>query len=132
MGIFKKKGVKLAIIVVMAIVVVTGVIVFARNKLSNDYVQADRKRESSIVLKKMDLTKSISATGTVKSGSTKTVSARLNGIEVKKVNVSAGDEVKEGDKLLEFNTDDLEEALKEARESLKDAKKDYNSSVSSA
>lgn len=52
MGIFKKKGVKLGIIVVMAIVVVTGVIVFARNKLSNDYVQADRKRESSIVLKK--------------------------------------------------------------------------------
>ena len=116
MGIFKKKGVKLGIIVVMAIVVVTGVIVFARNKLSNDYVQADRKRESSIVLKKMDLTKSISATGTVKSGSTKTVSAQLNGIEVKKVNVSAGDNVKEGDKLLEFNTDDLEEVLKEAKE----------------
>lgn len=132
MGIFKKKGVKLGIIVVMAIVVVTGVIVFARNKLSNDYVQADRKRESSIVLKKMDLTKSISATGTVKSGSTKTVSAQLNGIEVKKVNVSAGDNVKEGDKLLEFNTDDLEEVLKEAKENLSDAKKDYNSSVSSA
>lgn len=128
MEIFQGKGVKAGIIAAVAVVAVTGVIVFARNKLSKDYVQADR----NIVLKKMDLTKSASVTGTVKSESSKTVSAPLKGIEVKKVNVSAGDKVREGDKLLEFNTDNLEKALKEAEDNLSNAKKDYKSSVSSA
>lgn len=117
---------------ILAVAVAAGIIIFARNKSNKNYVQADNKRQSSITLAKMDLTKSVSATGTIKSGVSKTVSAPVNGIKIKKVNVSVGDKVKKGDKLLVFDTDNLKEALAEAKENLAEAKEDYDDSVSSA
>ena len=129
---FSKKGVKWFAIVVFIIMAAAGIIIFAINKKSTSYVQADNKRAASIVLKKMDLTKSISATGKVKSGSSKTVSAQLNGVKVKKVNVLAGDKVKKGDTLVEFDTKELEESLADAEENLTDVKEDYSSSIALA
>lgn len=129
---FKKKSVKWIIIAVLAIVVATGVIVFAKNRTGSSYAQTDSKRQRSIALQKMDLTKSISATGTIESGDSKTVSAQLDGIKIKKVNVSVGDEVKKGDQLLKFDTTDLKEAIADAKENLTDVQNDYNSSISSA
>lgn len=129
---FSKKGVKWSAIVICVIIAAAGIIIFAINKKNSNYVQADNKRASSIVLKKMDLTKSISATGKIKSGSSTMVSAQLNNIKVKKVNVLKGDKVKKGDKLIEFNTEELEESLAEAEENLADVKEDYNNSITLA
>lgn len=129
---FSKKGVKWSAIVICIMAVAAGIIIFAINKKNGSYVQADNKRASSIILKKMDLTKSISATGKVKSGSSTTVSAQLNNIKVKKVNVLTGDKVKKGDKLVEFDTEELEESLAEAEENLADVKEDYNNSIALA
>lgn len=132
MGKFKKKRVELLAAVILVLAVAAGIIIFARSKISKNYVQADNKKQSSIILSKMDLTKSISATGTIKSGLSKTVSVPLNGIKIKKVNVSVGDKVKKGDKLLVFDTDNLKEALAEAKEALAEAKESYNDSVALA
>ncbi len=129
---FKRKGLKFIFIAVLAVAVVTGIVIFAMNRNNASYAQADKKKQAGIMLKKMDLTKSISATGTIESGSSKTVSAQLNGLEVKKVYAAVGSQVKKGDKLLEFDTTDLEENLAEARENLEEAREDYNSSVSLA
>ena len=129
---FKRKGLKFIFIAVLAVAVVTGIVIFAMNRNNASYAQADKKKQAGIMLKKMDLTKSISATGKIESGSSKTVSAQLNGLEVKKVYAAVGSQVKKGDKLLEFDTTDLEENLAEARENLEEAREDYNSSVSLA
>lgn len=72
----------------------------------------------------MDLNQSISATGTLESSKSKTVSVDVNDVTIKEVKVSVGDEVKKGDTLVEFDKSDLKEALSEAEEELADVKED--------
>lgn len=79
-------------------------------------------RENTIQLAKMDLTNSISATGTIKSADTKTVNANVTSADVKKVRVKEGDTVKKGDILAEFDKTDLQASYEEAWEDYNDTK----------
>lgn len=65
-------------------------------------------------LSKMDLTSSISVTGTIASADEKSVSTTLNGTEIKEVHVSVGDHVNKGDVIITFDSSDLEEELETA------------------
>ncbi len=97
-------------------------------------------QQSTVSLEKMDLTKSISATGTIESRKSKSVSVAVENVEIKKLLAQVGDSVKKGDTLVQFDENDLKEALSEAEENLSDtrtsanqeiadAKKQYNSAV---
>ena len=88
-------------------------------KASADH--ADRK-QSTVLLERMDLTKSVSATGTVESCRSRTVSADVTGVTVKRVKAAVGDEVKKGDVLVTFDTSDYKEELSEAKQNLEDAR----------
>ena len=61
--------------------------------------------QSTTTLAKMDLTDSISASGTIESRKTQTVSASVNDVTVKKIYVKVGDKVKKGDKIALFDSD---------------------------
>lgn len=89
-------------------------------------------QQHTVELKKMDLTNSVSATGTIESVKTKFVSAQVSDAEVKSVNVSEGDEVKKGQTLLTFDKTDLQSALSEAEENLSDVKEQVSNELSSA
>lgn len=78
-------------------------------------------KQNTIQLSKMDLTSSISATGTLESANSKTgVSASVSNVKIKKVLVSEGDTVKKGQSLVTFDESELQTTLSDAKESLSD------------
>lgn len=130
----KKKSKKWKICVIGgAVCVVAAAMVFFLTRGGNSAMAEDQvQKQSSISLKKMDLTKSISATGTIGSSQSRTVSAEVNGVRVKKVCVKAGDTVKKGDTLVQFDESDLKKALSEAEQSLSDTRNEAERNLSSA
>ena len=66
-------------------------------------------------IEKMDLTNSVSVTGTLATANGKTASTTLKDIKVTKVYVEVGDEVQEGDIICTFDSSDIEDALADAK-----------------
>lgn len=130
----KKRGKKFKIIVggVAAAVVVVGVVIGVRTIRAKKDSSAGTVKQSTTTLTKMDLTDSISASGTIESKKTRSVTAQVNDVTVQKVYVKVGDEVKKGDKLVSFDSDSLSESLSEAQDSLQDAQSSAASEVESA
>ena len=126
----RKKIVVIAIVlvIIIAAVVIVGKVKSGQTKKGKQEIQ----KENTVSLEKMDLTKSISATGTIESKESREVSANVNGVTIKKVNVSVGDEVKKGKSLITFDETDLQESLSEAKDSLSDAQSEGASSIEKA
>ena len=118
----KKRGKKFKRIVggVAAAVVVVGVVIGVRMIRAKKASPAGAVKQSTTTLTKMDLTDSISASGTIESKKTRSVTAQVNDVTVQKIYVKVGDEVKKGDKLVSFDSDSLSESLSEAQDSLQD------------
>lgn len=113
--------------------VLAAVMAFFLTRGGNSAMAEDQvQKQSSISLKKMDLTKSVSATGTIGSSQSRTVSAEVNGVKIKKVCVKAGDTVQKGDTLVQFDESDLKKALSEAEQSLSDTREEAEKNLSSA
>ena len=126
----RKKIVVIAIILILAIaaVVIIGKIKTGQTKKGKQ----EKQQENTISLEKMDLTKSISATGTIESKQSREVSANVNGVTINKIKVSVGDEVKKGKSLITFDETDLQESLSEAKDALSDAQSEGSSSIQKA
>lgn len=65
-------------------------------------------------VKAMDLTKSVSMTGTLEPIDTRTVSAQVNQIKIDSIEVEVGQYVHEGDILMRYDAEDLEKNLADA------------------
>ena len=130
----KKRGKKFKRIVggVAAAVVVVGVVIGVRMIRAKKASPAGAVKQSTTTLTKMDLTDSISASGTIESKKTRSVTAQVNDVTVQKIYVKVGDEVKKGDKLVSFDSDSLSESLSEAQDSLQDVQSSAASEVESA
>ena len=122
-----KKRKKVIIISVLSVIVlgVCGVIFIPKLFKKSVSFAGFTPQVNTVSLEKMDLTESVSATGTIESAQTTTVSADVQNVTVKKVLVNVGDTVTKGQKLVSFDKSELKEALKEAKE-------DYNDTVSQA
>lgn len=126
----KHKGWGIAVIVVV-IVITTAVII--RSQLGKNTATQKREiKQNVLALSKMDLTRSVSATGTIESAKTKIIRADASDVKVKKVLVKAGDEVKKGQTLVTFDKEDLQQALREAEENLSDVKTQNSSELAAA
>ncbi len=79
-----------------------------------------------------DLTSTINATGYVQSDHTRSLTTTLVNTEVTAVNVEVGDVVQEGDPLCSFDTEEIENSLADARESLNVAQAQGSLSVQGA
>ena len=121
-------GIVIAVIVCVA-AAITIFFFFGKKKKTKDTTQV---KQNTVALTKMDLTNSVSATGTLESATTKTISASVSNVEVKKVLVEEGDTVKKGDVLAEFDKTDLQESYEEALETYNDTKTQTASELSSA
>lgn len=108
--------------VVLAVCGIAAVVVIVN--MGSDKAKAGRRKQgqNTVCLARMVLTKSVSATGTIQSKTSKTVSTQVNGVEIKQVKVSVGDSVKKGDVLVTFDESDLQEALSDAQENLADTR----------
>ena len=134
----KKKKIIILSVVLALVAIVAAVVIFIvmpkvqQKKAMESMMSAMQNRQSITTLSKMDLVTSISATGSLESAKTKSVSASANNMEVEKVYVSIGDTVKKGDKLIAFNTEDLEENLADVKENLAEVKEEQADAVSEA
>lgn len=130
----KKRTVILVIILVLAVIIAAVIFLQPGKRKNKAEVMNDAKkgRQSTITLQKQDLLTSISATGTIEATKSKSVSANVNGAEVKEIYVSVGDTVRKGDKLLTFDTEDLEDNLADAKENLSDVTEEADDAISDA
>lgn len=114
-----KKGTIILSVVVVAAIAAAVILpkTLLKGKGSTQKMQA---KQNTIQLSKMDLTSSISATGTLESANSKTVSASVSNVKIKKVLVSEGDTVKKGQSLVTFDESELQTTLSDAKERLSD------------
>ena len=98
MRLWKKKRKELTIFLILVLMgaLVAGVV--WRGKKNKPKLQAMTQETAQI--RKMDLTNSVSVTGTLATANGKTASTTLKDIKVTKVYVEVGDEVQEGDLIL--------------------------------
>lgn len=130
MKVIKKHMKGIIVLLVVLIGAAVGLTFFFKNRTTD--TEAKVVKQNVIPLGKQTLTKSISATGTIESSKTRTVSANLNNMTVKKVKVKVGDTVKKGQELVTFDKTDLKDALEEAKDNLAEAKSEANENISDA
>ena len=114
----KSKKKRIILIVVLAIVVALGAgIVNAVNKATEAMEEMVASMQTGEVATR-SLIKSVGATGTITSIESKSITAAISGVKVEDVLVEIGDTVTEGQELLVFNTEDIEESLANAKKTL--------------
>lgn len=112
-GGFVKKHKILTVLLVLILIVAIVACVIWRGKNKKPQMQAMTIETAQI--EKMDLTNSVSVTGTLATANGKTASTTLKDIKVTKVYVEVGDEVQEGDIICTFDSSDIEDALADAK-----------------
>ncbi len=134
-GNLRMRATKYRIIMIAAAAVVmagaAAVILVPRWKKGQENPKA-AVQENTIRLARMDLTDSVSATGTIESVSARTVSAGVSDAEIRQIKVQEGDMVKKGQILLVFDKTDLAEAKEEAEQDLEDVKSQIDLETSAA
>lgn len=123
---------KIVIAGVIVVLLAAGAFAVVKMKGTKDSASAGQSKTTTVNLSKMDLVESISATGTLESASSKSISANVSNIQVKKVLVAVGDTVKKGDRLVAFDESDLKEALQDAKDNLSDVQDSADQEVSKA
>lgn len=127
----KKHKVLVILVVVILLLAITAAILVPR-MLGGGEAPEQEVKQNTIELAKMDLSSSVSATGTIESAASKTVSASVSDVEVKKVLVKEGDEVTKGQSLVAFDQSDLQSSLDDAEESLADVKVQNSNELAAA
>ncbi|MCR5123281.1 MAG: HlyD family efflux transporter periplasmic adaptor subunit [Ruminococcus sp.] len=77
---------------------------------------------NTVSVEKMDLSKKVTLSGSVKSAETSTVKCALSGVNVKSVKVKVGDEVKKGDVIAVLDDSDLTEKLADTKKAFDNSK----------
>ena len=114
-----KKHKKLTIVLVIVLVVAVGGVAVAGNmNKRKEQMEALMNQTQTSQVKRRTLISSVSATGTLTSVNSKDVVVNLSGVEVESVSVQLGDMVEEGQVLCEFDSEDIEENLAEAKTAL--------------
>lgn len=127
----KTHKLRYGILLGIILLVIGGIIFFVTRKNGSD--NASKKNvQNTLVLSRQTLSESISATGTVESAKSKTISANVNGLEIQSVKVKAGDKVTKGQTILTFDQSDLKENLTDAEENLSEVKSQNAQNISSA
>ena len=107
----KHKVLTVLLVVILIAAIAAGVIWQGRSKKP----QMQPLTIETAQIEKMDLTNSVSVTGTLATANGKTASTTLKDIKVTKVYVEVGDEVQEGDIICTFDSSDIEKSLADAK-----------------
>ncbi|MBD5529368.1 MAG: HlyD family efflux transporter periplasmic adaptor subunit [Lachnospiraceae bacterium] len=114
-----KKHKKLCIFLVIAIVLVFLIGKFVRSvQETAETMMSMLTRQETAAIERRSLVESVSATGSVTSAGSKSVTAEVTGVKTLSVPIQVGDMVKEGDLLCLLDTADLEENLANSELSL--------------
>lgn len=111
----KKLCVFIVVILVMAISINSCI---SRVRTEQEKRMAEMNKVQTATVERRTLVSSISATGTVASAESKNVAVNLTGREIKAMSVEVGDTVEEGSILCEFDSEDIEQSLADAKAAL--------------
>lgn len=107
----RRKLLAAAVLLVIAVAGTAGVLFLKGGKKEGK----GQQMETTAQIERMDLTNSISVTGTLKTAEGRTGSTTLQNIKVSEVLVEVGDAVQEGDVICRFDSADIEQALEDAK-----------------
>lgn len=124
-----KTGKKIALIILLVIVVLIVVGVLKIKSALSTALDQIASMETTGEVTTRDLTKSVGATGTVVSVKSKSLTSTLTNTKIASVDVEVGDTVTEGQTLLTFDTEDIEESLADAQASNSISESDAQRSV---
>lgn len=112
----KKKRKKWMIVLIVLAVIATliGIFIYRVQKQAREILASMNTSETAQV-ERRDLVSTISASGKIVGIENRTVRSSLSGVLINTVAVEVGDEIKEGDLILEFDADDLNDQLKSAK-----------------
>ncbi|MDC7280034.1 efflux RND transporter periplasmic adaptor subunit [Butyrivibrio fibrisolvens] len=114
-GHFLRKHVKLVIV----IAIILGIVGYARYNMAKaqKLMEEEANKPVTAEVDQMDLTKSVSVTGTLTATDTakvtSTIGGTMTGIKVKKINYEVGDYVEAGSVVVEFDGDDFDRKIAE-------------------
>ena len=111
----KKKKIIAAVIGIVLVAVLVLTVVLRTGGKSRDKSQDRSVALQTTPLQKMDLTSSISVTGTIASADSRSITSGLSDVEITSVSVSVGDYVKAGDVICTFDSSTIEDELEEAQ-----------------
>lgn len=123
----KKGGWVKWLILGLVIAAVVGFVVYkaidAKKKLQEALASNDT---TTAQVTRMDLSKAISATGTIQSKDVRTITSPLSGVKIDEVNVKVGDMVKEGDIVVTFSREDINKKIGQIEEDITEQQKIKN------
>ncbi len=125
----KKLCIILAIVLLLAILLASCV---SQIKKTGEKMMAVMNQTQTAQVERRTLISSISATGAVDSPESKEISVNLTGVEIKNISVEVGDIVEKGSLLCEFDSEDIEENLANAKATLAAASTKTQMDISSA
>lgn len=111
----KKLCIILLIVLLLAIFLASRV---SRVKKAQQELMAAMNQPQIAQVERRTLVSTVSATGKVDSAESKEISVGLNGVEIKSIAVQVGDVIEAGTLLCEFDSEDIEKNLADARASL--------------
>lgn len=103
---------------VLLVVAVLAGSIGVRAKSAREKMREAMNQPQTAAVEKRTLVSSISATGKVASAESKEITVSLTGVEITSIPVEVGDLVEEGTLLCEFDSEDIEQNLADARAAL--------------
>ena len=127
----KKKLIAVIVGVVFVVALIVAVVLRTGGKTREQMKEMSTKLQTTS-LQKMDLTSSISVTGTIASADSRSITSGLNDVEITSVAVSVGDYVKAGDVICTFDSATIEDELEEAKSEYSLQSKKSNKTINDA
>ena len=118
----KKRGKKKWIIILAVVVVIVLIAGLALSGMGKQ--KQDTASGSVELITKRTIANSITANGSIEAANTENVTGGSYGMTVETVNVNEGDVVAAGDIICTFNTEDIDEQIKNVQNNIADAKSD--------
>lgn len=118
----RKKWVKWLIILIILLGIIGLIVynvIFAKNKIMDAAAGSSQEAE----VKRMDITKAISATGTIQSKDIRTLTSPLSGVKIEEVNCKVGDMVEQGTVVVAFSREDINKKIGQLEEDITEANK---------
>lgn len=128
---FFKKHKKGLIIITIILIIIIGVSSCVAKQVKT-IQEAFTTQYATTILEKRNIINSVSVNGTISSDQKKEVTIPLTNIEIQEINIKVGDVVSKGDILAVLNSIAIEKNLEQAKQALKVANSQTNSSINSA
>lgn len=115
-----KKAQKLIKVLVIIAVIIAAIVIYVQYAAYKVFYESDlfTTTTEEAVVERQNLMNTISTTGTIQSKDVRTITSALSGVTIDEVNCEVGDMVEEGQLLVAFSRDDINEKITQIEEDI--------------